>query len=385
MVTEILQITANNNSILILAKHDQYFLNLLRRQSYMEFALDISTIEILTGGKHRVLVLCKILEYLYRNRMAMTKSQLQELLSEEFDVTPSDRSMHEYLEQLTEAGLIKQIFRNPPLGSLYNLKPEIKEKSTLPVTLRRLIEVRDWNEILQAYNYLPFYQELQQFIQIHEKRLGLDNDTEQRFPVALLETVDSFPGKEHLEIFYTAIANQQIIHFSYQHQFKSPIRVEYFMPYALKEHNRRWYVVGKPGNENRFRVYAMDRILDVLYRADHDEFEREPFDPEMLWKNSMGIYLTWKSDDNAVNRTDAIRISFKVKDGPKYKNIDYLKTSKLHPSQNEKDLTGELEGWTEITLHMFPEVDLVRELRRIGLHCLRDIKPDFLSRWVIEG
>ena len=161
------------------------------------------------------------------------------------------------------------------------------------------------------------------------------------------------------------------------------------MPYLLKEHNKRWYVVGKRevmGEE--FYIYALDRIISAAYDFEKELFEREEFHTQSLFSNSMGIFMSWNNSDmkygpKEKESKDPINISFKVRDGDKFDNIYYLTTNKIHHTQKESKVDD--DGWMKITLKMFPEADLIRVLRGIGVRRnLKDLKPPFLKKWVEE-
>ena len=96
----------------------------------------------------------------------------------------------------------------------------------------------------------------------------------------------------------------------------------------------------------------------------------------------MGIYTDWEDDQGKKHETP-IEISFKLKDGKRWFNIDYVKTLPLHRSQNSNWKKDKSE-YVTITLNMFPDSDLIRKIRSFGSHNVVDIQPDYLSRWVNE-
>ena len=69
---------------------------------------------------------------------------------------------------------------------------------------------------------------------------------------------------------------------------------------------------------------------------------------------------------------------YKVRD--KFDNISCLISNKIHHSQKESEQDN--EGWVTISLVMFPEADLIKVIRGIGSHCVKNIEPDTVKRCV---
>jgi len=58
----------------------------------------------------------------------------------------------------------------------------------------------------------------------------------------------------------------------------------------------------------------------------------------------------------------------------KYYNINYLKSSSIHASQNSN---WEEDGCVTIELNIYPDSDLVRKIRSLGSHTVKVIEPEF--------
>jgi hypothetical protein len=266
----------------------------------------------------------------------------------------------------------------------------------------QITELLRWKLIFEKYAYLPFFGDLNHFIKGYDKKLQEQMEEEgtepssgesaKIFQIAALESNPRFsdPKADHDLLFtlYVSIERCEAVTFEYRRFATASQEArtkEYidFRPYLLKEHERRWYLIGKEKDQSRIIRFACDRIVKKsLDKQKGEEFEREQFDPKALWKHSMGIYTDWEDDQGKKHETP-IEISFKLKDGKRWFNIDYVKTLPLHRSQNSNWKKDKSE-YVTITLNMFPDSDLIRKIRSFGSHNVVDIQPDYLSRWVNE-
>ena len=216
---------------------------------------------------------------------------------------------------------------------------------------------------LEKYKNLPIHGELDSLIEKYKLR-SLDMD----FRAIDFETAEEYVGVEYLDSIYYAIVGQETIQFDYQRfEWKEPKKVK-LEPYLLKEHNRRWYVVGSKPGDSEYRTYPLDRIKGFDWEFEELEFKRDPgFNPDMLWTHSMGIF-----------RGKPETVSFELRDS-EMKNIDFLRTAKIHHTQKIKTID---DGWCKVTLTVFPSYELVREIRKLGTHNLRKIIPKNLDNMI---
>ena len=64
------------------------------------------------------------------------------------------------------------------------------------------------------------------------------------------------------------------------------------------------------------------------------------------------------------------------------KNIDFLRTAKIHGTQKNEDLDG---TWCKVSLRVYPSYELVREIRKLGIHNHREILPKKLDDLLKKG
>ena len=328
----------------------------------------------------------QLLEVLYSNRLPKTCKQIEEEMTERHDwyvmSKTSRRKLESTLQKLLESAeeIIERVEDVRPYQ--YTLA-DLFDKSSTKYGKKDLRVFEEWKVILDTYDYIPFMSDLKEVVARDFN--GLE-DTIVAAPAIDLPVFEYY-GKRNIKPLFEAIIAESKIDFTYINFMGVKSEIIDFMPYLLKEHNKRWYVVGKTTPGGKFLNYSLEKISDCIYSNKKDVFDRDELDAKELFQHSIGIYTGWiesdlKYDPKAKERTDPIDISFKVKDGSKFDNVSYLITNKIHPSQKESKPDN--EGWMTISLNMFPEADLIREIRRIGLHCVDDIKPPFVKKWVEE-
>lgn len=342
---------------------------------------DIETLGLINKKHSKLLAKCKILDFLSKKHgTPISKSEISKHITQDFNNTYKGRVVYEYLEELEDEGLVIRTSDIKPRK--YTLPPNLSRFNDVDINKTYIKEIRSWIKVLEVYDHVPFIFDLIFLLKNRIEEHGFNPDDKKVFSVVEFETFPIFKGLEHFSKLHDSIDMCEKINFTYI-SFNREQEKEYkeFQPYLLKEHKKRWYLIGKSKNRERFVTFALDRIKKV---EDTDKtFKRINFDLPEKWKHSMGIYSNWE-DNNGKIRNKPINISFKIKDGKKYKNIDYLKTSKIHYSQKiTKNISDNI--FATVSLKMFPDTDLVRTLRSFGLHNVKDVKPEFFSTWVFEG
>jgi len=324
----------------------------------------------------------RILDILYFEN-ELTREEIEKRLFEKYDDFIINSTIRRKLQNMLTMLCNRDVLQRPDEEPfIYCLKDDFNFTTT-SYSKGNLEILNQWKSILESYDYIPAIDDLKRIL---ARDLQDYNQNNESYAIVDLPSID-YKGKKHIEPFFIAINEQQLIDFKYQKYNGEKQLVKDFMPYILKEHNRRWYVVGKRKPSGDFLTYAIDRVLAVKFDGTKDTFDREKFNSKELFQYSMGIYTSWqksdaKHDPNAAFKNAPVRISFKVKDGNKFDNISYLISNKIHASQKESK--PDSEGWVTIKLNMFPETDLIREIRKIGIHCIKDVQPVFLRRWVEE-
>ena len=118
-------------------------------------------------------------------------------------------------------------------------------------------------------------------------------------------------------------------------------------PSAVKEFEKRWYIVAYSEEAKGLRTYAMDRVVAVEPTGEHFQMPRG-FDVDALFEASYGIYLPEPGQKPQL-----------VKIRTTEREAAYLEDLPLHPSQLRT-------GPTEFVLRVIPNPGFVMELLRHG-------------------
>ena len=159
----------------------------------------------------------------------------------------------------------------------------------------------------------------------------------QKYLTAIMEAMEE--GRE-LEIVYG----------KYKESFSENLHV---LPYAVREHSRRWYLVGHCNERNGMRVYGLDRIASL--RETGREFRMPAdFDVDDLFFESFGIFFPKEGQKS---------VTIRFKASPR--EARYLRDLPLHRSQTEE--RRDEDGGCIFRIRVIPDDDLVMEFcRRAG-------------------
>lgn len=279
------------------------------------------------------------------------------------------RGVRNYLSKLEELEIIRVDKSSKPYQ--FKIREDLTDLTEVHVSRKNFPILIQWKRIIEKYSALPLFDELNALVESNYKH-GLDEFDS--FLIADFESSHDYEGLENIDLLYNAIRDREEINFTYQPFDESAYPVEKFRPHLLKEHNRRWYIVGNYEKGGTYFNYALDRIVSVDENAALSLFERDKsFDPSTHWKYALGIY----------QNGEPTNISFELKDGSLFKNIPYLKTAPLCEDQTIKAIEG--TEWVRVELFMIPGPELVRALRSFGMHNVRDIEPEWFGEEVLEA
>ena len=178
-----------------------------------------------------------------------------------------------------------------------------------------------------------------------------------------------------LPVFYKAIANQQVLRFSY-HPFGQESFTLTFHPQYLKEYNGRWFVFGEADREP-YHAYnvPLDRIAGVVCVIDDVEYihATKGFYQE-YFKNIIGV----THEKGAKVEEVIIRTKSEYQHG-------LLQTKPLHHSQKEILPFGEHEGqwYGEVSLTIEPNRELRGRILQYG-EGLEVLEPQSLRVQIIS-
>lgn len=181
--------------------------------------------------------------------------------------------------------------------------------------------------------------------------LDMNRDTQEGKAPIISGLEQNLTNIDLLPVFYKAIANEQVLRFSYQRFGQEPFEL-IFHPQFLKEYNGRWFVFGEADREpyKAFNV-ALDRIVGEVNPVDGIEYI--PVEK--------GFYQQYFRDIIGVtHEKDAKLEQVVIRTKSEYQH-GLLLTKPLHHSQKETLSFGEHNGqwYGEVTLTIEPN----RELR----------------------
>lgn len=127
-------------------------------------------------------------------------------------------------------------------------------------------------------------------------------------PVVFFDKNDLLKGLGHIQPLHKAILGRRPLNMTYQSFRAQSPNTFVFHPYALKEFNNRWFVLGKR-NTKYIENLALDRIVSFTEAPDIPFVEDPDFNPESWFADMVGVtkfrtdrkekVVFWASPDDA--------------------------------------------------------------------------------------
>ena len=177
----------------------------------------------------------------------------------------------------------------------------------------------------------------------------------------LLENIPS--GQNHLSIVIDAMKKSKVLEVTYkgywsEHEHTFPVA-----PYCVKLFRQRWYLVGNSVNEDKIRIYSLDRVLEASLTEENFKYPKD-FCPEVYFQDSFGIIR----DDEIGVETVKLKVNAN--------QSNYLRSLPLHPSQEEIETN---DDYSIFTLQVRPTFDFQQELLWNG-DALEVLEPKWLRK-----
>lgn len=165
-------------------------------------------------------------------------------------------------------------------------------------------------------------------------------------------SVENIPsGQIHLTGIISAMQDNRVLELFYRKYGEEEGEMFHVEPYAIKEYQRRWYLLGHCQERGAQRIYALDRITSLSVTGWTFKMP-EDYDVEEIFSQTIGIYR--------LEGVEPESIYLKVTEH----EANYLRDLPLHHSQVE--LGPEGEGFVKFRLRVVPNEDLYMELKRLG-------------------
>jgi len=174
-------------------------------------------------------------------------------------------------------------------------------------------------------------------------------------------------GTENLFLLIHAIKNKLRIQFDYEKYWDDSISKRLVEPYALKEFENRWYLLGKAENDKYVKTFALDRMSEM--EVTKVNFEVIPsFNMKEMFKYSYGIITPNEQEP------EEIILSFEYEQGK------YIKSLPLHESQ---EILVDNEDELQIRIRLNITHDLLMKILSYG-DSVKVLQPFSLVRKIKE-
>lgn len=173
-------------------------------------------------------------------------------------------------------------------------------------------------------------------------------------------------GVEHLDALIEAIQSKAVLRLSYQKFVDSDPQSRIISPYLLKEYRNRWYLLAVQHNEEKLKIFGLDRVEAFECLESEEYQEPENFHAETYFENTIGISLHDNDKEEVV-------LSFSPHDG------NYIRTQHLHSSQQVlKDDSNEFR----IKLKVVVNYELISTILGYGKG-VKVIEPEALRSQIV--
>ncbi len=195
--------------------------------------------------------------------------------------------------------------RTPPIGYdapiIYSKQHKGYAYSEPGFSISELnLQDEEWNalrfsaQLLYQYRDVPVFADFKNAIERINTRFSLGIDMEDKVlnEIVHFESAKSVHGMEWIDLIYEAIRNKFAIRFTYNNIYKKKTSDYLLIPYLIKEHRNRWYVIGWSIERNDYLTFALDRIktLEVIAtKQTADLKERSAFKADGFLQHATGI------------------------------------------------------------------------------------------------
>lgn len=169
----------------------------------------------------------------------------------------------------------------------------------------------------------------------------------------------------YLQKILDAIRGNNVIDFSYQ-RFGGEEFCVICYPYFVQFTNQRWYVFGIREGEDKMKAYALDRMKSIVVKKETFKFPEEFNAEEYLSEHGVGEYENIPIMDVVIRAYG--------------KQVDYLRTQPLHPSQKE---TKTEEGKSEFTYKLRPTTKFFGDILSKGKY-VKVLSPGYVRKKMRE-
>ena len=224
--------------------------------------------------------------------------------------------------------------------------------ATVTLTDRDMAALETAVATLNQFRHLTIFQDLRGTVDKLEKAVRFRTG-QLAYPTFIqFESVPYAKGSELIEVFLTAIAGQRVVHFAHQKFETEAIKSHRLLPFLIKEHRNRWYVVGWQADYGEIRVFGLDRILPESVQSADESVVAPDFDADAYFRRALGVAVYDVPAQEVI-------LSFSREDGLHFRS---------HPFYPflEEDVLLEDENEFRVRLWIIVNRELIYELARLG-------------------
>ena len=220
------------------------------------------------------------------------------------------------------------------------------------------------SQLLYQYIDVPVFSNFKNAIERINTRfaLGIDGNDKVLDEVVQFEKAVHTNGMEFIELIFSAIKNKQAFEFKYRNVYKKTTSASSLVPYLIKEHRNRWYVIGWSTEKEKYTTYALDRMSDVN-ALEGNVKKRSDFNASSFFQHSTGIM-----ESNTKPEEVLLTIKKPIS--------DLVLLEPLHATQK---LINEKNDRVQITLKVLVNEEFMFKILGMGSYCIVE-KPASLSK-----
>jgi predicted DNA-binding transcriptional regulator YafY len=220
------------------------------------------------------------------------------------------------------------------------------------------------SQLLYQYKDVPVFSNFKNAIERINTRfaLGIDGNDKVLDEVVQFEKAVHTNGMEFIELIYSAIKNKQAIEFKYRNVYKKTTSASSLIPYLIKEHRNRWYVIGWSTEKEKYTTYALDRMSEVN-ALEGNVKKRSDFNASSFFQHSTGIM-----ESNTKPEKVLLTIKKPIS--------DLVLLEPLHATQK---LINEKSDKVQISLKVLVNEEFMFKILGMGSYCIVD-KPSSLRK-----
>lgn len=242
----------------------------------------------------------------------------------------------------------------------YKYEDEDFTITDIPLTETDINVLTETVSMLKQFKDFSLFNDVSDILQRLEDKIYSEKSNSK--PVIHLDKNESLKGLHFLDELYQAIIKKVVLKLEYKSFKAREAKQFHFHPFALKEFNNRWFLIGRKKASQPITNLALDRIIMIDYDFAQTYLE-EDFDVENYYKDVVGVTVNQGLQPRRIqlwiDRT----------------NAPYVITKPLHSSQ--RLITQNEDGSIIINIFLIVNYELERILLGFG-NGLEVLKPEGL-------